>query len=904
MWRRAQLIPVVWDPQPAEFQLQITGDAQSGYTIGGVVRRDGRAHAFTEVLFVTAALIVWRPTAPNGSARLAAFDTGGADRWMTGLLDIGTVTVPAEQAATLLETLVTSDPSRLECPDELRVDARVEPPQPCIRITRATDYRGYALPGARLDARVSFTYGDCDVDAWSVQPVYFDRERRLAWRRDLAAERAALARLQALGVRRVADWHTGGIKLDLADSLLPAIVPVLISEGWRVEAEGRLYRRAGKVTLDVRSGVDWFELHGDVDFGGISADLPTLLAAARRGETFVPLGDGTFGQLPEDWLARAGRMAAIGTPQAGHVRFATCQGALLDAWLSTEPDVSCDETFARARGEVARFEGVAAVDPPPTFRGVLRDYQRDALGWFEFLRRFGFGGCLADEMGLGKTVMVLAAMEARRIEREQAGRPLRPSLIVVPKSLVFNWKQEASRFAPALRVLDFTGGGRRDVLDLVAEHDIVLTTYGTLRRDIGHLKEIAFDYAILDEAQAIKNARTSSAKAARLLKADHRLALSGTPIENHLGELWSLFDFLNPGMLGTASFFAAASATSRTADDGMLDVLARGLRPFILRRTKEQVASELPARTEQTLYCDLEPPQRKLYDELRDHYRAALLGKVTPEGLGRCEAADPRSPATPAPGGVSPRPCRSRAGRRRLGQARRPRAAAPGARGGRPQGARVLSVHDAARPAADAARRGEPDLRVSRREDTRSAGPRAEVSREQLSAVPHQPEGGGPRPQPHRGRVRVSARSRGGIPPSRPRRSTARTASGRRDRCLPSVSSRAIPSRRRSSSCRPRSDRWQRPSSAPTRASSAICGGRIWSCCCRDEAVGQFESVPTTIMSPVGAGTPPAGSSVTATVPTREALPWAPSAMARPSGCRSSSAALIGAPPGGMTQSW
>ena len=323
----------------------------------------------------------------------------------------------------------------------------------------------------------------------------------------------------------------------------------------------------------------------------------------RRGDTFVTLGDGTFGLLPDDWLARGGRVVAIGTPEADHVRFAPSQAALLDAWLATQPSVSCDEAFARARGELARFEGVAALEAPPTFNGELRGYQRDALGWFEFLRRFGFGGCLADEMGLGKTVMVLAAMEGRRLEHKRTGRASRPSLIVVPRSLVFNWRQEAARFAPALRVLDYTRGGRRGALDAIGEHDIVLTTYGTLRRDIGHLKEIAFDYAILDEAQAIKNARTSSAKAARLLKADHRLALSGTPVENHLGELWSLFDFLNPGILGAASFFSAASASGRTADDEMLTLLARGLRPFILRRTKEQVAAELPPRTEQTLYA-------------------------------------------------------------------------------------------------------------------------------------------------------------------------------------------------------------------------------------------------------------------------------------------------------------
>jgi superfamily II DNA or RNA helicase len=630
------LVPVDWDPQPANFQLRITGDARAGYAIGGVIHRAGEMLAVTDALFVSGALILWRPREPGERPRLAAFDPGGAERWLAGLLNVGAVTVPPAEAAALVETLAVSDLARLECPEELRVEARVETPRPIVRITRpaAGDRRWYTASDDRLEAKLSFAYGEREADAWSDLPVFFEPERRLAWRRDRGAEHAAFARLQSLGVRRLADWERGGTRLDLAAAQLATIVRVLLAEGWRVEAEGRLYHRPGAMSLDVRSGIDWFELRGDVDYDGVSVDLPTLLAAAKRGDTFVPLGDGTFGVLPEEWLARAVRMAAIGTAETDHVRFSASQGALLDAWLATQPAVSCDATFAQARAELARFEGVAALDPPPTFRGVLRDYQRDALGWFDFLRRFGFGGCLADEMGLGKTVMVLAAMEARRADREKAGQPTSPSLIVVPRSLVFNWQKEAARFAPALRVLDFTGAGRRGALDQIVEHDIVLTTYGTLRRDIGHLKDIAFDYAILDEAQTIKNSRTSSAKAARLLKANHRLALSGTPVENHLGELWSLFDFLNPGMLGAASVFSAAAGAGPTADEGTLELLARGLRPFILRRTKEQVAAELPARTEQTLYCDLEPPQRALYDELRDHYRAALLGKVAQRGLG------------------------------------------------------------------------------------------------------------------------------------------------------------------------------------------------------------------------------------------------------------------------------
>jgi SNF2 family DNA or RNA helicase len=231
-------------------------------------------------------------------------------------------------------------------------------------------------------------------------------------------------------------------------------------------------------------------------------------------------------------------------------------------------------------------------------------------------------------MGLGKTVMVLALLDARRHERGR-GRHV-PSHVVVPRSLIFNWMEEARRFAPKLALLDYTGP-LRDTAG-IPDADLVLTTYGTLRRDAARLHAFEFDYAILDEAQAIKNAATASAKAARLLRASHRLALSGTPIENHLGELWSLFEFLNPGLLGTAKAFQRASTARR---DGDVEWLSRALRPFILRRTKEQVAPELPPRTEQTLQCELEGMQRRHYDELRAHYRETLLARIARDGVNR-----------------------------------------------------------------------------------------------------------------------------------------------------------------------------------------------------------------------------------------------------------------------------
>ena len=211
-----------------------------------------------------------------------------------------------------------------------------------------------------------------------------------------------------------------------------------------------------------------------------------------------------------------------------------------------------------------------------------------------FLRRFSFGGCLADDMGVGKTAQVLAMLEHRRELSAQpsvaaeSSKPslVKPSLVVVPRSLVFNWKQEAERFTPRLRVLDYTGLNRSGEF---SDYDLILTTYGTLRRDAARLKDFEFDYVVLDEAQAVKNASTESAKAVRLLRGDHRLALSGTPVENHLGELWSLFEFLNPGMLGAAGAFKLATGAGRTMDDETRKLLAQALRPFILRRTKEQV---------------------------------------------------------------------------------------------------------------------------------------------------------------------------------------------------------------------------------------------------------------------------------------------------------------------------
>jgi SNF2 family DNA or RNA helicase len=467
-------------------------------------------------------------------------------------------------------------------------------------------------------ARLAFSYQGRRIEAGDPRGAVALPDEGLLIRRDRNAEQLAGERLLALGFRIPFDVEVDAGVFDIASTKLPAVVRTLLAEGWQVEAEGRLHRRPGRFDITVQSGIDWFDLSASVDFGGVSASLPELLRALRRGEKTIVLGDGSLGMLPEEWLGRYGLLAEMGTVEGERLRFRRSQTGLLDALVSAQPEAQVDEIFARARQELGRFEGVAAQKAPPGFGGELRPYQEVGVGWFEFLRRFGFGGCLADDMGLGKTIQILALLEQRRTEVK------RPSLVVVPKSLVWNWQQEAARFAPGLRCLAHVGPGRATAVEAFAETDLVVTTYGTLRSDVGLLAGMEFDYLILDEAQAIKNPSSESAKAARLLRGQHRLALSGTPIENHLGELWSLFEFLNPGMLGSTRAFEAITGRGRPGEESLVG-LARALRPFILRRTKAEVAPELPPKHEETILCELDAPQARLYRELREHYRARLL---------------------------------------------------------------------------------------------------------------------------------------------------------------------------------------------------------------------------------------------------------------------------------------
>jgi superfamily II DNA or RNA helicase len=619
--------PLVWhDGPPWELWLAVREREEGGFEVvpelrNGPTRRDARELALLD----QAGLMITKD-------RLVPVDTGGAAAWLPLMRRAGSLRLPAAEREDFLEVLLAAPVlPRLDLPASMQVEELIVHPRPQVRLVPPQGRRHAA--GDWPTAQVSYLYGGLEVSAGAGRRGVYSKEERRFFLRDREAEEQALTRLAELGFRSgvTGAGPSGEPSLRVAPSRIPQAVRALLAEGWSVEAQGKLYRSPGRSQVRVASGIDWFELHGQVEFEGQVVALPQLLAALRSGEGYVTLGDGTVGLLPEEWLRRWAPLAGLGQAEGDHLRFEIPQAVLLDAWLAEEPEASCDETFARARERLRSFAGIAPAEAPPGFRGTLRPYQRLGLGWLDFLRDFGLGGCLADDMGLGKTVQVLALLEGRR-ERRAAER-LPPSLVVVPRSLVFNWLAEAAQFAPELRVLDYTGVGRGQAATAFGGHDVVLTTYGTMRRDIAILKETELDYVILDEAQAIKNASSQTAKAARLLRGRHRLALTGTPVENHLGELWSLLEFLNPGFLGSSTF--RSTAELRTPDAEARESLARAVRPLILRRTKDQVAPELPARVEQTLVCELPTRQRKLYDELRDHYRAILDKRIQADGLGR-----------------------------------------------------------------------------------------------------------------------------------------------------------------------------------------------------------------------------------------------------------------------------
>jgi non-specific serine/threonine protein kinase len=382
--------------------------------------------------------------------------------------------------------------------------------------------------------------------------------------------------------------------------------------------------------IHLSSGLDWFDAKIELTFGTQHIGISEIKKALTNKQSFVQLSDGSLGILPDDWINKYALLFKVGHGKENKLRLSRFHLSVIDDLYEKrdEEEISfeLDEKYERLRN----FKSIPETDVPKELEHKLRPYQISGFNWLNYLNNVGWGGILADDMGLGKTVQALSVLS--HYEKQEGHLK---ALVVCPTTLIYNWENEIQKFTPTLTRYIHHGSFRTRKPEDFEKYNIIITTYGTLRSDIQLLIKILFDYVILDESQAIKNPSSKVTKAACLLTAKNKLCMSGTPLQNNTFDIYAQMNFLNPGLLGSVEFFRNEFSTpiDKLGEQEQKDHLRKLLYPFILRRTKEQVAKDLPAKTETILFCEMEDDQRKIYEAYRGVYRDKIMGVIEGEGI-------------------------------------------------------------------------------------------------------------------------------------------------------------------------------------------------------------------------------------------------------------------------------
>ena len=381
------------------------------------------------------------------------------------------------------------------------------------------------------------------------------------------------------------------------------------------------------IEVKIEEGIDWFDIKAVVKFGEFEIPFKTIRNLILQKRNEIKLPNGEIGVIPDSWIAKYADLLAFSNSDQDDLRLEKHHLALVQQ-LNEENAAAV--SISRKLQGLLDFDTIEQRPTPTAFKGKLRPYQQAGFNWLMFLNDFAFGGCLADDMGLGKTVQTLALLQETCNQNEGS-----TSLLIMPTSLIYNWEMEAKRFTPKLKILNYTGSSRNKDHKNFANYDIVITSYGITRIDVEILKEFYFNYLILDESQAIKNPDSIIAQSVKELRSRRKLILTGTPIENSTMDLWSQLSFANPGLLGSKSYFRNEYQLpiEKKSDSGKTARLNALIKPFILRREKSQVATDLPEKMINIKYCDLSESQREIYEKEKNLYRNKILDLIEVDGL-------------------------------------------------------------------------------------------------------------------------------------------------------------------------------------------------------------------------------------------------------------------------------
>jgi non-specific serine/threonine protein kinase len=548
-------------------------------------------------------------------------------------LPTGKITIPAAIWGNQLQTFILplAKEYNVNFGNLKKAEVKDEKPELKILLKEKGDY---------LVFQPVFTYKGYDVRNGDKEKIVLPlAEKLLVVHRNIEAEKELMSKIENLHSQFIRPVDTDTLALKGTDVLknnwfflfVDAMKDLNIQVfGFDALKNFKFNTAKPSTKIYISSNTDWFDAKIEIQFGEQKVTVEDVKKALVNKQQFVQLQDGTLGILPEEWIRKYSLLFKVGEGKADNMKLSKYQFSVVEDLYNQRDE---EELFIQLEEKYDKLRynhEIKTIDAPEHLKPILRPYQESGFQWLNYLREVQWGGILADDMGLGKTIQALSFLHHLKEENGSL-----KALVVCPTTLMFNWQNEIRKFTPSLSMYVHHGGARmRETLS--HDHiDVIITTYGTLRSDIKQFVEVEFDYVVLDESQAIKNPSSKVTKAACVLKAKNRLCLSGTPLQNNTFDIFAQMNFLNPGMLGSQEFFKNEFSVpiDKFGEKDQKDHLRKLLYPFILRRTKEQVAKDLPEKQEMILFCEMATEQRKIYEAYRNDFRDKILGVVQEQGI-------------------------------------------------------------------------------------------------------------------------------------------------------------------------------------------------------------------------------------------------------------------------------